>query len=105
MLKPEGFKEELLNEDFRISEARLIRDCVELIDFESVLRDKLAPKELERFAKSLESLSKKESVNGERSDKKDSLFLDVSLVDVLSLIKELLRERTGDGNVDASGRV
>lgn len=52
----------------------MIRDCVELMDLElSLSNDKLAPSELERLAKSLDSLSKKESVNGERSDKKDVL--------------------------------
>lgn len=103
LVKPEGFNEELLSEDSKISEARLMRVCVALIDFESAERDRLAPNEFERFSNSLESESKKESVSGAKPVKKDSLFLDVSLTNGLLLITELLRERTGDGNVEVSG--
>lgn len=58
----------------------MIRNCVEFIDSEVFFSiDKPAPKELERFAKSVDSLSKKESVKGERSDKNDvSLLLVVN---------------------------
>lgn len=80
------FKEDVLSEDCKISEALLIRDCVALEKFKL----KLAPNEFERLSSiSLELLSKKERVTGERTDNSDSFLTCVLL--------ELLRDLAGVG--------
>jgi hypothetical protein len=83
------FNDEVRKDICKISEARLIRDCVVfkadlLLSLVSML--KLIPKELDKLASSLESLSKKEK--DDKSVKIDSLFFEE--VDSLSVILLLL---------------
>lgn len=89
------FNEEVLNEDCKISDARLIRYCVVSSLDGLKFKHRLAPREFERLSnKSFELLSKKESVIGESADRSESLGIPL----------ELLGDMAGVGGSCISGR-